>query len=61
MPDPPADVWLHLRPLPARPGEPPADQRLRALLKVALRRYRLRCEELRDAAPPDEPRVVGET
>jgi len=38
---------LVLRPEPAHDGEPPADVRLRAALKVLLRAFKLRCVECR--------------
>jgi hypothetical protein len=49
-PPPPPDVLLVLRP---RPDAVPADRRLAQLLKVALRRFKLRCVRCENLTPPD--------
>jgi hypothetical protein len=47
-------AWtLVFEPMPARPGEPPVSVRVRALLKLAGRRFRLRCVSLKE--PPPDP------
>ena len=40
-----------LRSLPATPGSVPEQQRLKALLKSALRRFGFRCVEVSEAGP----------
>jgi hypothetical protein len=52
-----ADVLLQLRPLRAAV---PASQRLKQLLKVALRRFAFRLVRLADAAPPGSGAERGE-
>lgn len=45
-------AWhLAFVPMPPRPGEPPAPVRIRQLLKLAGRRFRLRCVSLREPEP----------
>jgi hypothetical protein len=49
-------AWhLAFVPMPARPGEPPVSVRVRSLLKLAGRRFRLRCVSLKE--PPPDPRA----
>ncbi len=45
---------ITLEPLPSRPGGPSASQRMRQLLRIALRRQRLRCVDIRQHEQLDD-------
>lgn len=50
-----SDNWiLTLQPLPHGRGEPDAAQRMRRLLKAALRVYGFRCTDIRGTLPPPD-------
>jgi hypothetical protein len=51
-------AWhLSFEPMPPRPGEPPPEVRIRSLLKLAGRRFRLRCVSLNE--PPPDPEAFS--
>jgi hypothetical protein len=47
------DYFLALRPEPDRPGGPTAPQRVRQLLKIALRSFGLKCISIGPALPAE--------
>jgi hypothetical protein len=44
---------------PPKPGDPPTAIRLRQFLKLALRRFNLRCESIVSQASPPPPEAGG--
>jgi hypothetical protein len=55
----PVDQRIYMLTLISRPGEDPVHG-IRALLKLALRRYGLRCVNAREIAPPTPPERTRE-
>ena len=56
----PAEPRIYLLTLIGKPGENPIHG-IRALLKLALRRYGLRCVNAREIAPPQSPPAEADT